>query len=381
MIKIVKAKGSKMWDEEGKRYIDFTSGGIFAAILGANNKKLKQAAFDSRVQCCYGHAYENPYAERYKDMLKEFTGYESVVLYSTGSEATEAFWRVCRVYTGKPGIWGGLIDPDEVGKDEPAPRYDAMHGVTLGALIMSGKMQLPHLGCFDWIGRDFFGLPQESVGAAIMEPYHAPSAQFHKEEPTMNRIRTNIKTFPDIHFCIDEIQGGFGRTGKLFAHEWYPDLVPEFVTIGKACGGGYPLAALLGPKAILEDPSVIEHAHLHSTHSGHPVMAAIGIEVIKAIEEKNLINRSHALGLIMEGRLKGCEVRFHAGKGLLAGLEFKDAKEAHRVVMGCQKRGLLVVETGCKWIKLGPPLIIEAEDLCRGVEIIKEAIAEVKDRS
>jgi acetylornithine/N-succinyldiaminopimelate aminotransferase len=260
----------KLRIEKWSDWIDFTSGGIFAAIFGGDWWPKLHAPMAS----CYGAHYKNDTTDRYIDMLKEFTGFDSVALFSTGAEATEAFWRVCRVYNGKPGIWGGLIDPDEVLAARTT--CDAMHGVTLGALIMAGKIDWPGIGSFRELGAGRFGLAQEATSGMIIEPYHAASAQFHRIDPTINRIKGLHDKFPDIPLCIDEVQGGFGRTGKLFAWEWYEGLKPDFVCIGKAQGGGFPISALLGPKEIMEDKIVIENAHLHSTHSGHPAMCEIG---------------------------------------------------------------------------------------------------------
>jgi acetylornithine/succinyldiaminopimelate/putrescine aminotransferase len=366
------------WDD----WIDFTSGGIFQAPFGAQDEGVRRVLADQPMVACYGAHYDNPAALRLVAMLKEFTGYESVALFSTGSEATEAFWRVCRVYTGKPGIWGGLVNPDEVGNTDPSPLPDAMHGMTLGALVMAGKMRLPDPGMFMQLGGDFEGRAYDSTGCAIFEPYHAPSAQFHVEQPTMDRIRSNMAMFPDIHFCCDEIQGGMGRTGKLFAHQWYSPVVKsEFVTIGKMLGGGLPLSALLGPKEIMEDPLTLEHAHLHSTHSGHPVMCAVGCHVIERIQKEGLIDESYRKGLLMAEALKGIGVRVHAGRGLLAGLEMEGPLQASKVVLKCQKRGLLVVDTGRRWVKLGPALVIEDDELINGCMILKEVIKEVQSES
>lgn len=352
-------------------WIDFTSGGIFAAILGADWRPK----FHCPMVSCYGAHYRNRTTDQYIEMLKEFTGYESVALFSTGSEATEAFWRMMRVYSGKPGVWGGLINPDEVGTDHPLA--DAMHGMTLGALIMAGKMSWPELGYFKELGADRFGLGHEATGCMIMEPYHAASAQFHRIDPTINRIKALHDKFPDIPLCLDEVQGGFGRTGKLFGYEWYDGLKPDFVCVGKAMGGGLPLSALLGPRDIMESPVVIENAHLHSTHSGNPMMCAAGLEVIEAILEKHLIAESNRKGLFLADLLKDCGVRVHSGKGLLAGLEFEGPVEADKVVEACRAKNLLVVSTGRKWVKLGPPYTISDAELQAGVEVLKEVIAEV----
>ena len=355
--------------------IDFTSGGIFAGSLGHSNKRVLDALAGADCCCCYSAHYRHPAVERYIDMLKEFTGFEAVALFSTGAEATEAFWRVARVYTGKPGIWGGLSDPDLVGTDAAPP--DSMHGVTLGSLIMAGKMQWETIGMLPRLENGTWSAAPEMTGGMIMEPYHAPSAQWHREDPTMQRVRARVKEFPDMLFCVDEVQGGFGRTGKLWAHEWYPGLKPDFVCAGKGMGGGFPLSALLGPRDILESKVVIDHAHLHSTHSGHPVMAAVGAVVIEEMQRSNLINESRRKGEFLASCLSDCGVRHHAGKGLLAGLEFADEEQANAVVEAARRRGLLTVATGRKWVKLGPPLTITEQQIEDGCEILKLAIQEV----
>jgi acetylornithine/succinyldiaminopimelate/putrescine aminotransferase len=379
-IELVKARGSYYWDSGGKRYLDFTSGGIFQAPFGGQDKGIKQVIAKHGMFSCYGAHYDNPDSRRLIDMLKEWTGYEAVALFSTGSEATEAFWRLCRTYTGKPGIWGGLVDPDEVGETEPAPQPDAMHGWTLGALVMAGKMRLPNPGMFMELGGDYEGKPQDVTGCAIFEPYHAPSAQFHKESPTMDRLRTNMASFPDIHFCCDEIQGGMGRTGKLFAHQWYaPAVKPEFVTIGKMLGGGLPLSALLGPKALLEDLNTLEHANLHSTHSGNPLLSAVGCHVIERMQRESMVERSLELGEVLANCLSYISQRHHCGRGLIAGIEFEGPMMASAVVDACQRRGLLVVDTGRKWVKIGAQLNITFDQVVDGCKILQAAIDEVED--
>jgi len=221
----------------------------------------------------------------------------------------------------------------------------------------------------------------------IMEPYHGPSAQFHRIEPTINRIVDLQKEFPEIPLCVDEIQGGFGRTGRKFAYRWYDELgkgpvakrgiKPDFITIGKGAGAGMPLSALLGPAEIMESKAVIEHAHLHSTHSGHPIMCAVGCAVIDEIEKHDLIAQSHDFGIMLEAALKECGIRYHAGRGLLAGLEFDNADEAKLMTQLCYDKGLLVCDTSRKWVKLGPALTITSEELETGIQIVRDAIEEV----
>ena len=227
--------------------IDLCAGGIFAAMFGVNARVIKDRiwSFLARKDCefaSYSPYRQNYWRDKYISMLKELTGFESIALFSTGSEATEAFWRCCRVYNGKPGIWGGLVDPDEMGTDKP--RCDAMHGMTLGALIMAGKMTWTELGYFPELGEGRFGRGHEMTSCMIMEPYHAPSAQFHRLHPTIETVVGQRFSHPDIPLCIDEIQGGFGRTGKLWAHQHYE---PVFLSEIWGRRGGFmtPLSLIL----------------------------------------------------------------------------------------------------------------------------------------
>jgi putrescine aminotransferase len=351
----------------GCKYIDLTSGGIFAGILGGNPESIRKAMDMSDAVCAYGAHLKNVWAEMLKAELCEWTGFEACALFSTGSEATEAWWRACRHFTGKPGVWGGFADPDNVGKDVAPP--DAMHGHTLGAKIMAGKVSEAML-----MGNRF-GQSHETTSCAIWEPYHAPSAQFHREQPTIDRIRELIEKIPNLPHCSDEIQAGLGRTGKLFGYQWYDDLKPAAVTLGKALGGGLPVSALLGSKEIVED--FYEDAQLHSTHSDNPIMAAAALAVIREIRDRDLIKRSYELGRYMDNLTDNWLVRVHGGRGLLMGIELADTIQADLVVQACRRRGVWVVHTGRKWVKLGPAFVIRATDLEEGMARVGAAIEEV----
>lgn len=377
---IKKWNDCKAVDENGKEYIDLTAGGIFSCTFGPNYWPIKEAMDRVDFFHCYSHRFGNYWQEKYSEMLREFTGFESFVVYSGGAEAVEAFLRIAWAYTGKPGLWGGLVDPDLVGTDKPP--CDQFHGWTLGARIAAGKMTWREIGVFPELGEMRFGLPADRTAAMLMEPYHAASGQFHRIDPTINRIVERRKEFPDILFLVDEIQGGFGRTGRLCAHEHYLDanknrmIEPDFVTFGKLAGGGFPLSVLCGPKAIMESQAVKEFAHLHSTHSWNPVACSVGCMVIEKMRELKLIERSAALGKEIEEKLGNLPVRVQC-KGLMAGVEFASPEEAAKVIELTEERGLLVVDTGRKWVKVGPALTITEEELMAGLEIFCECAKEV----
>src|SRR3989337_3429764 len=118
--------------------IDLAAGGIFAATFGSSSPIIQNTIIDFCERkydfCSYAPHRSDYWREKYIAMLKEFTGFESVALFSTGAEATEAFWRCCRVYNNKPGIWGGLVNQNKVGKG--LTKSDAMTGINLGHLLL-----------------------------------------------------------------------------------------------------------------------------------------------------------------------------------------------------------------------------------------------------
>lgn len=376
-MRIVEWSGTRAVDENGKDYIDLTAGGIFAAMFGPGSWVIKRAIDRVDHFCSYAPRFGNYWRDRYYELLRDFTGFECAVAFCEGSTAVEAFWRAARVYTGKPGIWGGLCDPDDVGKGGKGSPSDQFHGWTLGAMIAAGKMNWPELGVWPELGAGRFGGDPNRTACMIMEPYHAASGQFHRIAPTINRVKEMKQLYPDVLFCIDEIQGGFGRTGKLWAHEHYDGLKPEFVTIGKLAFGGFPGAALLGPAEVMESDSVKEFGHLHSTHSGHPLVCSVGCAVIEEMIAQDLINESARKGEILHGYCGNFDCRTHHHGGLLAGVEFKSRHECAQAVGRCAQRGILVVDTGRQWIKIGPALTIEDADLCKACDVIKEVIEEV----
>ena len=374
-MKIREWVGCKAVDSFGKSYIDLTAGGIFSCMFGPAYAPIYEAMMRVTYFHCYSSRFGNYWQEKYREMLREDTGFESFVVYSGGAEAVEAALRVAWTYTGQPGVWGGLVDPDLVGTDKPP--CDQFHGWTLGARILAGKIAWPELGVYPELGGLKFGLAPENTAIMAMEPYHAASGQFHKQDPTLNRIAERRKEFPNILFLIDEIQGGFGRTGKMFAHQHYePKLYPDIVTLGKLVGAGFPMSVLCGPKEVLESESVKKFAHLHSTHSWNPLACSVGCMVIEKMRELNLIGESARKGKILHDMLSKLPVRSH-GKGLMAGVEFDSPEEAAKVIRLTEERGLLVVDTGRKWVKIGPALTITDEELIKGISILKEVVEEV----
>lgn len=348
----------------GGSYIDFTSG-IFALNIGWANRAVTKAIVD-RAYFLHTYTYETNIRKKYIKKLCDFTGFESAALFSSGTEATEAAWRIVRKFTMKNRITG--LGPD------------SFHGKTLGAQIMAEKVE-------DW--RNQFH-PHET-GAIIMEPYVAHRAQFHPPE-LIAKINGMIERH-ELMLILDEIQAGFGRTGKLFGYQHYLNkikileaqapglepvfqeqetLKPDLVCIGKGMGNGFPLSGVLGASKYIDD----EAFELSSTHGGNPLACAVGIAVIDYMLENNVISESARKGSVLHKKLADFEVPTF-GRGMVAALEFGSTKQADEVVVAAARNGLLVVHTGRETVKLGPPLTIPDEQLEEGIEILKNSVEEV----
>jgi 4-aminobutyrate aminotransferase-like enzyme len=227
------------------------------------------------------------------------------------------------------------------------------------------------------------GLHFDNIAGFIIESYLGWGAIFYP----VAYIQA-LADFAKKHNCLitfDEIQGGFGRTGKLFVYQHY-GVEPDMLCLGKALSGSLPLSAVIGSRKIMDLP---EFGSMSSTHSANPLCCAAGLANLEAIESRNLIAESERKGGILHRRLGEFKKKYADriswifGKGLLAGVLFKDPETgepdgffASRVCEKAMQKGLLLVHTGRESIKIGPPLTIPEEALEEGLEIFDESIGE-----
>jgi 4-aminobutyrate aminotransferase-like enzyme len=188
--------------------------------------------------------------------------------------------------------------------------------------------------------------------------------------------------------AFDEMQAGFGRTGKLFGYMHY-GVEPDLLCCGKGASSGLPLALVLGSREIMDLPEI---GSMSSTHSANPLVCAAGLANLKALCEDGLIENSRILGEIFHDRLRALQARFPdhiryvLGQGLIAALLFIDAagnplaELSSNVCQEAMRRGLLVVHTGRESIKLAPPLCINEAALLEGLEVLAESIEQVVHR-
>jgi len=321
-------------------YIDFTSG-IFVANAGHNPYSVRKAIEEQATRLLHSYTFANRPRALLVKKLAEISGMDKVLLETTGTDAIEAAIR----------MMGG--DPDYIVGFE-----GSFHGRTLGA-------------------RSIFRLPltaypttPDFVNGIIFETYTGYNAQFHPKE-WVQAWCSWAKEY-NIPVCFDEIQAGFGRTGKMFGFEHY-DVKPDLIVVGKALSGGLPISAVMGRADLLdslEDPS--------STHMGNPVCCAAALANIELIEEDGLVERAARFGEWLEAYLPELFPEYKIwGKGMVWALDIGDNDLTNRIVEGCAEKRLLLLKTHRGTIKIGAPLTIHEDTMKDGLQIIREVIDEV----
>ena len=357
-----KAKGEYVWDNKGNRYIDFTST-IFVANCGhsaVSNAIIKQAK--NLI-----HSYTFPteikwkFLKTFKKFLPDFC--DRIFLASAGSEVASWAIQLMRQYSGKKTI----VHID-----------GAFHGKTGEAEALSQeeiKISFP-TSVEQWSLYDFINLQSnvDNIAGIMIESYQGWSARFMDKEYI--KLLVQWAKVNDIPVCFDEIQGGFWRTGKKFAYEWY-EVEPDLICMGKGLGGGTPLSALAGREKYFNVPG------LSSTHSGNPLCCAAGLEALNIynkINKDELNNKSEILSnslYLLKKYVNSKVVDVHS-HGLLASIIFHNKELATEVCEKAMRHGLLVVKTGRESIKIGPPLTISEKTLVKGIRILQDIIADTK---
>jgi 4-aminobutyrate aminotransferase-like enzyme len=400
-----KAKDFQVYDAWGNKWIDFTST-IFVTNAGHGNDRIINA-IKKVISKPLLHTYTYASQERadYLEYLIKNTPkqFEKAYFLSAGTEATEAALKLMRMY----GWAKGKKRPGIIAFE------GNWHGRTMGAQMMSYNPKQK-----EWIGHKDpniyhlpFPYPWRREAVASPRRYFRDSVEKllrgKKLNPKKDLCGFMIETFqgwgavmypPEfiqeverfakkhgMLLTFDEMQAGFGRTGKLFGYMHY-GVEPDMLCCGKGASSGVPLSIVLGSKKVMDLPEI---GSMSSTHSANPMVCAAGKANLEALIKDGLIENSRKLGEIFHQRLNAIknhfskQIGFVLGKGLVAGVIFNapDGKPlshlCDKIAELCMYKGLLVVHTGRESIKLAPPLSINKEALLEGLSVFEEAVSEV----
>jgi len=387
-----RAEDFQVFDRWGNCWIDFTST-IFVANTGHSNPAIIKALKKQLDQKLI-HTYTFPHEIRAR-FLKKLIGVTPAYLtraflLSSGTEATECAIKLMRMY-------GQTINPQKLGI---ISFKGNMHGRTMAAEMLKGDpassswvgyrdpniRHLPFPCCQkSSFSRDIQKLEKESldidkVCGFMIESYQGWSAKFYPQ-PYIKDL-CDFAERHNILITFDDIQGGFGRTGKLFAYQHY-NVEPDLVCLGKGLGGGLPLSAVLGRGEIMNLPKT---GSMSSTHSANPLCCAAALANLEELYRKDLIEESARKGKLLYTYLAKLEKRYPRyifyvyGRGLLAAIIVVNTKFASQVCENAMRKGLLLVHTGRESIKIGPPLTIPDDALLEGLAVLDESIVEVMKR-
>lgn len=395
-----RARGHAVGDRWGNQWIDFTST-IFVANTGHADPNIVRAVHDVLEQgLVHTYTYASEVRADYLERLIAATPapLEKAFLLSAGTEATECALKLMRLH-------GRAQRKRRLGV---VSFEGAMHGRTLGAQMLGGtaegrswigyddpnihRLPFPHPGEADGraMAREHIGMlldrgldPDRDLCGILLESYVGWGAIFF--DPNYVQEMADFARGHDLLLGFDEIQAGFGRTGRMFAYEHY-GVEPDLVLCGKAMSGGIPLSAVLGRREIMDLPPF---GSMSSTHSANPVACAAGLAVLDSLTELDLIRESERKGAILHGELTRIAARFPEvsavhGRGMVAALILADPEtgapldhDASQVCETAMRAGLLLVHTGRESIKIGPPLTISDSALKEGLGVLEEALAQV----
>lgn len=363
-VAIVRGQGARVWDAEGREYIDCVAGhGV--AIVGHANPVVAEAI--ARQACtlitCPGIFYNDQRAaflEKLTSLAPE--GLSRAFLSNSGAEAVEAAIKFARLATGRKGI---------------VATRRGFHGRTLGAL--SATWQKRYREPFEPLVPGFTHVPYDdldAMGEAVGEDTAAAIVEIVQGEggvrPGSGEYFRGLRELCDERgalLIVDEVQTGFGRTGKLFACEHY-HLVPDILCLGKGIAGGVPMGATLFGDKIGKLPRGVHG----STFGGNPLACAAGLATLDYIVREDLPRQAAEKGAYLLDRLRRMEapvIREVRGLGLMVGIELRRRVQPYLVAL--MELGVLALPAGRTVLRLLPPLVIGREEL----DIVLSAIEEV----
>jgi acetylornithine/LysW-gamma-L-lysine aminotransferase len=366
-IAIVRGKGAHVWDETGKEYIDCV-GGQGAANVGHANAAVAEAiAQQARTLISLTEVFYNDKRAAMEEKLVAISPNHAdrVYLCNSGTEAIEAAIKFARFSTGRSGI---------------VAMMRAFHGRTMGAL--SATWEPKYRDPFLPLVPDFSHIPFDNLDKARQAITDRTAGVLVEVVQGEGGVRLASQEFllglqelcreRGALLIVDEVQTGFGRTGKMFASEHF-GLQGDLVALAKSIAGGLPMGAvLMGERVKKLEPLI--HG---STFGGNPLACAAGLAAIDFIQKENLPARAAELGAYTLGRLQRIEspmIREVRGMGLLLGVELKQKVTPY--LMALLERGVLALPAGPNVLRLLPPLVIEKPDLDIVVDQIEKVLQE-----
>ena len=374
-LEISHAKGSYIYDTKGKAHLDFVAG-VSACSLGHCHPRVVTAIQEQAQKymhvMVYGEYIQEP-AVTYTKLLASLlpAPLETTYLVNSGTEAIEGALKLARRFTGRSQII--------------AARH-AYHGNTMGSLSIMGfeerksafRPLIPDVGFIHFNSEQDILSITEKTAAVVLETIQGGAGFILPENGYLKKVRERC-TAMGAMLILDEIQPGFGRTGKLFAFEHF-DCTPDILVIGKGMAGGMPVGAFVASHHMMQ--SLIENPKLGhiTTFGGNPVIAAACLATLQEISESKLIQESLEKEALFRKLLQHQLIKEIRGKGLMLALIMEKPEVANEVILKCAEKGLilfwLLFEPNA--IRISPPLTISNQEISLGCALILEVLDGLK---
>jgi acetylornithine/succinyldiaminopimelate/putrescine aminotransferase len=373
-MEVSHAIGSYIYDTSNKKYLDFVAG-VSACSLGHQHPKVNQAIKNqldkySHVMV-YGEYAQHP-AVAYCKLLAEHLppSLNKVYLVNSGTEACEGALKLVRRVTGRSQL---------------ISCHNAYHGNTMGSLSVMGfeerkqifRPLIPDVDFITFNNEDDIQKITTKTAGIILESIQGGAGFIQPQNDFLTKIKKRCEEVGAL-MIIDEIQPGFGRTGKLFGFENY-NVIPDVVIIGKGMAGGMPVGGFIANEKHMDllshDPKL---GHI-TTFGGHPVIAAACLATLEEILEKDYAYQSLVKEKLFRELLVHPLIEEIRGKGLMLAAMTKNPEITNKVIFKCQDKGLILfwlLFEGCA-IRITPPLTISEDEIREGCAIIIEAMNEI----
>lgn len=365
-IVLVRGEGARVWDAEGREYIDCTSGHGVANVGHANPYVAEAIARQaSRLITCSEIFYNDVRAELLATLARiSPPGLKRAFLCNSGTEAVEGALKIARLVTGRKNFVAAMR---------------SFHGRTFGALSATWRREYrepfePLVPGFSFVPFNNLEAMEKAVNretaGVILEVVQGEGGVIPGKGEYLRGVQEICRRNGAL-FILDEVQTGFGRTGKMFACEHY-GLEPDLMCVAKGLGGGVPFGAVMIHEKLGEMPKRVHG----STFGGNPLACAAALAAIRYLEEHNLPERAAELGDYFLSRLRRINsplIREVRGLGLMVGIELK--KEAAPYLEALAAEGVLALFAGPTVIRFLPPLVISREELDKVVEVVEKVLS------
>ncbi len=372
-VAFVRGQGCRLWDAEGKAYLDFFAS-LAVMNLGQCHPAVVKAVYEQISTLTHvSNLHHTIPQAKLAEALCNHSFADKVFFCNSGAEANEAAIKLARKFGGDK----------RDGRYEIITTLGSFHGRTMAAISATGQEKVrqgfaPMLEGFRYAPFDDLAATEEAISertvGILVEPVQGEGGV---NIPKPGYLK-GLRALCDRHgllLMLDEVQTGMGRTGKLFAYQ-HEDVTPDIMTLAKALGGGLPIGAMLARGSVAESFNLGSHG---STFGGNAVACASGNAVMNTLLNEGVLEHGRAMGEYFLSKLQALKAKFSfikevRGRGLILGAELD--REGAAIVDACLREGLLINCTVGKVLRFIPPLIVTTAEIDEGFAIIEKVLAQ-----